>query len=76
MKLIGLCFRHAFSRRILFGLVFCCIGDAFLVWDQYFLHGMAAFGVAQVIYTSAFGFSPLNATLGAVLYSLCGLCKS
>jgi hypothetical protein len=30
---------------------------------------MAAFGVAQVMYTAAFGFKPLNATLGAALYT-------
>jgi hypothetical protein len=33
------------------------------------MHGMAAFGVAQVMYTAAFGFKPLNATLGAALYT-------
>jgi hypothetical protein len=30
---------------------------------------MAAFGVAQVMYTAAFGFKPLNATLGAAFYT-------
>uniref|UniRef100_A0A1B6CW54 lysoplasmalogenase n=1 Tax=Clastoptera arizonana TaxID=38151 RepID=A0A1B6CW54_9HEMI len=64
---------YAFSRRIMFGLAFSCVGDAFLVWPQYFVHGMGAFGIAQIMYTSAFGFAPLNATLGAILYFLCGL---
>uniref|UniRef100_A0A1B6LWI5 lysoplasmalogenase n=1 Tax=Graphocephala atropunctata TaxID=36148 RepID=A0A1B6LWI5_9HEMI len=64
---------YAFSRRILFGLVFSCFGDALLVWDDYFLHGMFAFGIAQTIYTSAFGFKPLNPALGSFLYSLCGI---
>jgi hypothetical protein len=32
------------------------------------MHGMAAFGVAQIMYTAAFGFNPLNASLGAALY--------
>lgn len=62
---------YAFSRRILTGLLFSCLGDALLVWPQYFLHGMTAFGVAQVMYTAAFGFKPLNASIGAVLYTLC-----
>ncbi|XP_069686369.1 lysoplasmalogenase TMEM86A isoform X2 [Periplaneta americana] len=62
---------YTFSRRILTGLLFSCLGDALLVWPHYFMHGMAAFGVAQVMYTAAFGFKPLNATLGAVLYLLC-----
>lgn len=62
---------YAFSRRILTGLAFSCLGDALLVWPHYFIHGMAAFGVAQLMYTSAFGFKPLNAYLGASLYVLC-----
>lgn len=64
---------YAFSRRILSGLVLSCIGDALLVWPEYFVHGMAAFGVAHVIYTYAFGFKPFNAALGAILYTLCAL---
>lgn len=67
---------YAFSRRILFGLAFSCLGDALLVWPQYFLHGMASFGVAQIMYTSAFGFAPFNAALGGVLYCMCGLAVS
>jgi uncharacterized membrane protein YhhN len=46
------------------------VGDALLVWPQYFIYGMGAFGVAQIMYTSAFGFKPLNAPLGIVLYIL------
>ncbi|RZF48973.1 hypothetical protein LSTR_LSTR003049 [Laodelphax striatellus] len=64
---------YAFSRRILSGLVLSCVGDALLVWPEYFVHGMAAFGVAHVIYTYAFGFKPFNAALGAILYTLCAL---
>ncbi|XP_049837832.1 lysoplasmalogenase-like protein TMEM86A isoform X1 [Schistocerca gregaria] len=62
---------YTFSRRILTGLAFSCLGDALLVWPHYFLHGMAAFGVAQLMYTAAFGFKPLNVQLGAALYALC-----
>lgn len=62
---------YAFSRRILTGLLFSCLGDALLVWPHYFLHGMVAFGIAQLMYTAAFGFKPLNACLGAVLYIGC-----
>ncbi|XP_021930293.1 lysoplasmalogenase-like protein TMEM86A isoform X2 [Zootermopsis nevadensis] len=60
---------YTFSRRILTGLLFSCLGDALLIWPHYFMHGMAAFGVAQIMYTAAFGFKPLNATLGAALYA-------
>jgi uncharacterized membrane protein YhhN len=62
-------YRYTFSRRILTGLLFSCLGDALLCWPQYFTHGMTAFGVAQIMYTAAFGFEPLNAMLGAALYT-------
>jgi Predicted membrane protein len=61
--------RYSYSRRILTGLLFSCVGDALLIWPQYFTYGMAAFGVAQIMYTAAFGFKPLNAPLGVVLYT-------
>jgi hypothetical protein len=31
---------------------------------------MGAFGMAQIMYTAAFGFRPLNVPLGIVLYIL------
>jgi uncharacterized membrane protein YhhN len=62
--------RYTFSRRILTGLLFSCVGDALLLWPQYFVYGMAAFGVAQIMYTIAFGFKPLNLPLGIVIYIL------
>jgi len=61
---------YTFSRRILTGLLFSCMGDALLIWPQYFMYGMGAFGVAQIMYTAAFGFRPLNLPLGIVLYVL------
>ncbi|XP_012286518.1 lysoplasmalogenase-like protein TMEM86A [Orussus abietinus] len=70
---INLSKEYAFSRRILTGLVFSCIGDALLVWPGLFLPGMGMFALAQVMYISAFGFSPLNPSLGAVLYTLSSL---
>jgi len=61
---------YTFSRRILTGLLFSCVGDALLIWPQYFIYGMGAFAVAQIMYTAAFGFKPLNAPLGIALYVL------
>ncbi|XP_046394020.1 lysoplasmalogenase-like protein TMEM86A [Ischnura elegans] len=61
---------YAYSRRILIGLGLSCIGDILLIWPSYFVHGMIAFGAAQVMYTAAFGFRPINVPLGAVLYML------
>ncbi|ELU03827.1 hypothetical protein CAPTEDRAFT_223328 [Capitella teleta] len=53
---------YAYSRKILLGLFFSCLGDAFLVWKNagYFPHGLAMFALAQVMYTWAFGFRPLS----------------
>nr|CAD7424651.1 unnamed protein product [Timema monikensis] len=64
---------YAFSRRILTGLVFSCVGDALLVWPHYFLHGMAAFGGAHLMYIAAFGFKPLNIALGVLLFNSCAV---
>ena len=61
--------RYTFSRRILIGLTFSCLGDGLLVWPELFLHGMTAFGVGHIFFISAFGFEPLNLKLGISLYS-------
>ncbi|KAG5885908.1 hypothetical protein JTB14_012155 [Gonioctena quinquepunctata] len=61
---------YKYSRRILTGLIFCCIGDAFLIWNQYFDLGMLAFIIGHIQYVLAFGFKPLNLKLGLALYSL------
>lgn len=41
---------YSYSRKVLAGLVFSCIGDAFMVWSTvgYFIPGVAAFASAQV----------------------------
>ncbi|XP_011692392.1 PREDICTED: lysoplasmalogenase-like protein TMEM86A [Wasmannia auropunctata] len=70
---ISLSKEYAFSRRILTGLVFSCLGDALLVWPNCFAAGMCMFAVAQIMYIFAFGFKPLNLTLGAVLYMSCSV---
>lgn len=58
---------YAYSRRIIAGLVFSMFGDAFLVWGQhYFEYGVAMFGIAQLLYASAFGMKPFNLPAGIV----------
>lgn len=66
-------FRYTFSRRILTGLIFSCIGDALLVWPSCFTGGMCMFALAQIMYISAFGFIPLNIMLGTILYAMCSI---
>ena len=56
---------HNYSRRILLGLIFSGIGDVFLVWkNTYFIHGMAAFGIAHILYIRAFGLQAKNWFVG------------
>ena len=59
---------YAYSRKILIGLMFSCLGDAFLVWKNagYFTHGLAMFAIAQVMYCWAFGLRPLALRTGSV----------
>lgn len=49
---------HDYQRRIFAGLIFSCIGDALLVWeDTHFMTAIAAFAFAHISYIRAFGFS-------------------
>ncbi len=68
---------YAYSRKIVAGLIFSCLGDAFLVWKNcgYFVHGILMFSVAHVMYAWAFGVKPFDwltclicAGIGSVLY--------
>ncbi|XP_078661681.1 lysoplasmalogenase TMEM86A-like [Branchiostoma floridae x Branchiostoma belcheri] len=62
---------HTYARRILGGLVFSALGDAFLIWQHidgiYFIYGMVMFAIAHVLYIVSFGFSPLRLPVGAAL---------
>ena len=52
---------YRYSRYILTGLIFSCLGDACLVWkESYFELGIGMFAVAQVCYSFAFGWRPFN----------------
>ena len=62
---------YAYSRKILIGLFFSVIGDAFLVWKgNYFIHGLLSFAVAQAFYAWAFGIKPLKPLTGLVVACL------
>lgn len=68
--LYGMSFSEAYSysRKILLGLVFSILGDAFLVFKHgYFIHGVGCFAIAQAFYAWAFGFKPFNPYAGTVL---------
>lgn len=58
---------YRYSRRVLIGLIFSCLGDACLVWKRkYFELGIGCFAVAQICYSRAFGWRPLNLYAGAI----------
>lgn len=42
-------------ERIAFGLMFSCLGDAYLVFDSFFIHGLISFACAHLIYIGYFG---------------------
>lgn len=54
------------NRKILLGLLFSCVGDACLVWPDYFIHGIMAFAVAQIIFIITAGLEPINLKLGLI----------
>lgn len=56
--------KHSYSRRILTGLIFSCIGDALLTWPSYFIWGMTFFSLAHIMYIWGFGMRPFNPLAG------------
>lgn len=42
-------------ERLLFGLIFSFLGDCYLVFDSFFIHGLLSFACAQLIYVALFG---------------------
>ncbi|RXG72631.1 Lysoplasmalogenase-like protein TMEM86A, partial [Armadillidium vulgare] len=61
---------YAYSRRVLLGLIMSAFGDALLVFDETFIHGLGVFFVAQLFYISAFGFQPFNIYVCTVVFGI------
>ncbi|CAK1542426.1 unnamed protein product [Leptosia nina] len=57
-----------YARFVALGLGLSAIGDALLVWPQYFLPGMGAFAVAHIAYILAFGWKPQSYLTLYVIY--------
>ncbi|MBN3277427.1 TM86A protein, partial [Polyodon spathula] len=66
---------HSSARKILAGLIFSSLGDAFLIWQEqgYFVHGLLMFAISHVLYSSAFGMKPLDLRAGLSIGVLSGL---
>ncbi|XP_052800333.1 lysoplasmalogenase-like protein TMEM86A [Mya arenaria] len=62
---------YRYSRRVLIGLIFSCLGDACLVWAKsYFEVGIGCFAIAQICYARAFGWKPFNPYAGTFIFGL------
>uniref|UniRef100_A0A8D2PFX8 lysoplasmalogenase n=1 Tax=Zosterops lateralis melanops TaxID=1220523 RepID=A0A8D2PFX8_ZOSLA len=60
---------HRSASRILAGLIFSALGDAFLIWQEqgYFIHGLLMFAITHILYSSAFGMKPLDLKAGLLM---------
>ncbi|XP_029441054.1 lysoplasmalogenase [Rhinatrema bivittatum] len=65
-----------YTWKILLALLLSAAGDVCLLWTDLFLHGMALFGLAHLLYILAFGLRPLHlhfflplAMLGGAFYA-------
>ncbi|CAH8510881.1 unnamed protein product [Schistosoma turkestanicum] len=58
---------YTYSLKILFGLLFSCLGDAFLVWPSLLIPGMAMFAITHILYICAFGFQRLKLSILFIL---------
>uniref|UniRef100_A0A452HYK3 lysoplasmalogenase n=1 Tax=Gopherus agassizii TaxID=38772 RepID=A0A452HYK3_9SAUR len=67
---------HRSASRILAGLIFSAVGDAFLIWQEqgYFVHGLLMFAITHILYSSAFGMKPLDLKAGFVMTLVSSFC--
>lgn len=61
---------YTFSKNIIAGLLFGCIGDALLVWPGFFEAGVFSFLIGHLMYIRALGFKPMCPLTGCVFYMM------
>ncbi|KAF5272455.1 hypothetical protein FQR65_LT04923 [Abscondita terminalis] len=62
-----------YSKYIVIGLLFGCIGDALLVWPNCFDLGTASFLIGHLMYIKAFTFQPFNLIAGVLCVGISAL---
>uniref|UniRef100_A0A8C5JFM7 lysoplasmalogenase n=1 Tax=Junco hyemalis TaxID=40217 RepID=A0A8C5JFM7_JUNHY len=62
---------HRSASRILAGLIFSAVGDAFLIWQEQgslpAAFCLLMFGITHILYSSAFGMKPLDLKAGLLM---------
>ncbi|KAK5643068.1 hypothetical protein RI129_006913 [Pyrocoelia pectoralis] len=61
---------YSFSKNIITGLLFGCLGDACLVWPGFFEIGVFSFLIGHFMYIRALGFQPMCPLTGLIFYVL------
>lgn len=69
----GLSSSDSYGHKILAAIFLSSIGDAFLDFPGYFIHGAGFFLVAHLFYISAFGFTPLKLGTGIGIFGVLSL---
>uniref|UniRef100_A0A493U336 lysoplasmalogenase n=1 Tax=Anas platyrhynchos platyrhynchos TaxID=8840 RepID=A0A493U336_ANAPP len=72
---------HRSASRILAGLIFSAVGDAFLIWQDLpaatlpmALDCLLMFAITHILYSSAFGMKPLDLKAGFLMGLVCSSC--
>lgn len=61
---------YTYHRRILYALTLSFLADYLICFEEYALLAVAVFTIVQIIYISAFGFTPFKHGVGCIVFGL------